>query len=51
MMRTIVALLCMTVISSPGFAHGNEQHVMGTAIRISQESSPLRPTRKPPSKS
>jgi hypothetical protein len=38
MIRTIVALLCMTVISSPGFAHGNEQHVMGTAIRVSQES-------------
>lgn len=37
-MRTIVALLCMTVMSSPGFAHGNELHVMGTAIRVSQDS-------------
>jgi hypothetical protein len=25
MMRTIVALLCMAVMSTPGFAHGNEQ--------------------------
>jgi hypothetical protein len=38
MMRTIVALLCMTVMSSPGFAHGNEQHVMGPAIKVSQDS-------------
>jgi len=38
MMRTIVALLCMAVMSTPGFAHGNEQHVMGTAIKASQES-------------
>jgi hypothetical protein len=38
MMRTIVALLCMAVMSTPGFAHGNEQHVMGTAIKVSQES-------------
>ncbi|MGA3092835.1 MAG: DUF5666 domain-containing protein [Terriglobales bacterium] len=38
MIRTIVALLCMTVMSSFCFAHGNEQHVMGTVIKVSQES-------------
>jgi hypothetical protein len=38
MIRTMVALLCMTVMSSPCFAHGTEQHVMGTAIKVSQES-------------
>jgi hypothetical protein len=34
MIRTIVALLCMTVMSSFCFAHGNEQHV----IKVSDES-------------
>jgi hypothetical protein len=38
MIRTIVALLCMTVTSSFCFAHGNEQHVMGTVIKVSDES-------------
>ena len=38
MIRTIVALLCMTAISSFCFAHGNEQHVMGTVIKVSEES-------------
>jgi hypothetical protein len=38
MIRTIVALLCMTLMSSLGFAHGNEQHVMGTVIKVSEES-------------
>ena len=38
MIRTIVALLCMTVMSSFCFAHGNEQHVMGTVIKVSDES-------------
>jgi hypothetical protein len=38
MIRTIVALLCMTVMSSLCFAHGNEQHVMGTVIKISETS-------------
>jgi hypothetical protein len=38
MIRTIVALLCMTVMSSLCFAHGNEQHVMGTVIKVSDES-------------
>jgi hypothetical protein len=38
MIRTIVALLCMTVMSSFAFAHGDEQHVMGTAIKVSPES-------------
>lgn len=38
MIRTIVALLCMTVMSGFCIAHGNEQHVMGTVIKVSQES-------------
>ena len=38
MIRTMVALLCMTLMSSFAFAHGDEQHVMGTAIKVSQES-------------
>lgn len=38
MIRTIVTLLCMTVMSSVCFAHGNEQHVMGTVIKVSEES-------------
>jgi hypothetical protein len=38
MIRTIVALLCMTVMPSSCFAHGNEQHVMGTVIKVSEES-------------
>jgi hypothetical protein len=38
MIRTIVALLCMTVMSSFCSAHGNEQHVMGTVIKVSEES-------------
>jgi hypothetical protein len=38
MIRTIVALLCMTVMSSFCFAHGNEQHVMGTVIKVSDQS-------------
>ena len=38
MIRTFVALLCMTVMSSLCFAHGNEQHVMGTVIKVSDES-------------
>jgi hypothetical protein len=38
MIRTIVALLCMTVMSSLCFAHGNEQHVMGKVIKVSEES-------------
>ena len=38
MIRTIVALLCMTLMSSLCFAHGNEQHVMGTVIKVSEES-------------
>jgi hypothetical protein len=38
MIRTIVALLCMAVMSTPGFAQGNEQHVMGTVLKVSQES-------------
>jgi Domain of unknown function (DUF5666) len=38
MIRTIVALLFMTVMSSFCFAHGNEQHVMGTVTRVSDES-------------
>jgi hypothetical protein len=39
MIRTIVALLCVTVMSSLCFAHGNEQHVMGTVIKVSEESA------------
>ena len=46
MMRTIVVLLCMTVVSIPGFAHGNEQHVMGTAIKVSPESVTVETTTK-----
>jgi hypothetical protein len=38
MIRTIVTLLCMTVMSSLCCAHGNEQHVMGTVIKVSDES-------------
>lgn len=38
MIRTIVALFCMTVMSSFCLAHGNEQHVMGTVIKVSGES-------------
>ena len=38
MIRTIAALLCMTVMSSFCFGHGNEQHVMGTVIKVSEES-------------
>ena len=38
MIRTIVALLCMTVMSSFCLAHGNEQHVMGTVIKVSDQS-------------
>jgi hypothetical protein len=38
MIRTIVALLCMTAMSSVCSAHGNEQHVMGTVIKVSEES-------------
>jgi hypothetical protein len=38
MIRTIVALLCMTVMSSFCFPHGNEQHVMGTVIKVSDQS-------------
>jgi hypothetical protein len=38
MIRKIVALLCMTVMSSFCFAHGNEQHLMGTVIKVSEES-------------
>jgi len=46
MIRTMVALLCMTVMSSHAFAHGNEQHVMGTAIKVSQESITVETTTK-----
>ena len=38
MSRTIVVLLCMTVMSSLCFAHGNEKHVMGTVTKVSDES-------------
>ena len=38
MIRTIVALLCTIVMSSFCFAHGNEQHVMGTVTKVSDES-------------
>jgi hypothetical protein len=38
MIRTIVTLLCIAVMSSFAFAHGDEQHVMGTAIKVSPES-------------
>ena len=38
MIRTIVALLCVTVMSSFCLAHGNEQHVMGTVIKVSDQS-------------
>jgi len=38
MIRTIVTLLCMTVMSSFCLAHGNEQHVMGTVIKVSDQS-------------
>jgi hypothetical protein len=38
MKRTVVALLCMTVMSCLCFAHGNEQHVMGTVTKVSDES-------------
>lgn len=38
MIRTIVALLCITVMSSFCSAHGNEQHVMGTVTKVSDES-------------
>jgi hypothetical protein len=38
MIRTIVALFCMTVMSSFCLAHGNEQHVMGTVIKVSEQS-------------
>jgi hypothetical protein len=46
MIRTVLTLLCMAVISSPGFAHGNEQHVMGTAIKVSLESVTVETTTK-----
>jgi hypothetical protein len=46
MIRAMVALLCMTVMSSSAFAHGNEQHVMGTAIKVSQESVTVETTTK-----
>jgi hypothetical protein len=36
--RTIVILVCMTVMSSFCLAHGNEQHVMGTVIKVSDQS-------------
>ena len=38
MIRTTVALFCMTMMSGFCFAHGNEQHVMGTVIKVSEES-------------
>jgi hypothetical protein len=38
MIRTIVTLVCMTVMSSFCLAHGNEQHVMGTMIKVSDQS-------------
>lgn len=39
MIRTIVVVLCMTVMTSLCFAHGNEQHVMGTVTKVSDESA------------
>jgi hypothetical protein len=46
MIRTIVALLCTTALPSSCFAHGNEQHVMGTVIKLSQESVSVQTTTK-----
>jgi Domain of unknown function (DUF5666) len=46
MIRTIVALLCMTAMSSLCFAHGNERHVMGTVTKVSAESVTVETTAK-----
>jgi Domain of unknown function (DUF5666) len=38
MIRTLVVLVCTTLIASLTFAHGNERHVIGTVAKVSQGS-------------
>jgi hypothetical protein len=35
MIRTLVVLVCTTLIASLTFAHGNERHVIGTVAKVS----------------
>ena len=46
MIRTLVVLVCTTLIASLTFAHGNEQHVIGTVTNVTQGSVTVETTAK-----
>jgi|ERR1700687_92291 len=44
----ISGLLCISLATVAAFAHGDEQHLMGTVTTISQHSITVHTTAKPP---
>ena len=38
MTRKLLLIGCMALLASAGFPHGNEQHVIGTVTKVSQDS-------------
>ena len=38
MTRKLLLIGCMALLASAVFAHGNEQHVIGTVTKVSQDS-------------
>ena len=44
MTRKLVALLSIALFASPAFAHGDEQHVIGTVAKVSQSSVTVQTT-------
>jgi hypothetical protein len=38
MTRKLLMFVCIAVLASAAFPHGNEQHVIGTVTKISQDS-------------
>ena len=44
MKRNLVSLFCIALFASLAFAHGNEKHVIGTVIQISEQSVTVRTT-------
>jgi hypothetical protein len=46
MARNLILLVCAVLFGASAFAHDNDQHVMGTVVRISQKSIAVETTVK-----
>jgi hypothetical protein len=48
MTRTLLILVSIALLASAAFPHGNEQHVIGTVTKISQDSVTVQTVDKTP---